>query len=149
VEVLKAAGVRRPGAMVVAYSKPERALAAVTAARAAFGPALPIHARARDPQHGAELRAAGATHVVVDSLESGILLGTALLTQLGESPQAARALTDALRVSVQAAAQGGPGSSLVASLSVAALPEFSAAVQMATQEAVAEDPETAGSAPNE
>lgn len=149
VEVLKAAGVRRPGAMVVAYSKPERALAAVTAARAAFGPALPIHARARDPQHGAELCAAGATHVVVDSLESGILLGTALLTQLGESPQAARALTDALRVSVQAAAQGGPGSSLVASLSVAALPEFSAAVQMATQEAVAEDPETAGSAPNE
>ena len=102
--VLSAAGIKRPAAVAVAYARPERALAAVTSLREAFGTELPILARARDPTHGAELRAAGADVVIVDSLETGLLLGTALLQTAGEEPQRAAALSAAVRGALDAAA---------------------------------------------
>ncbi len=102
--VLSAAGIKRPAAVAVAYARPERALAAVTSLREAFGTDLPILARARDPTHGAELRAAGADVVIVDSLETGLLLGTALLQTVGEGPARAAALSAAVRGALDAAA---------------------------------------------
>ena len=77
--VLMAAGVRRPAGIAVAYASRERALSATAALRAAYGPTLPIVARARDAAHATELRAAGASGIVTDSLECGLLLGSALL----------------------------------------------------------------------
>ena len=108
--VLAAAGIKRPAAVAVAYARPERSLAAVTSLREAFGPELPILARARDPAHGAELRAAGATQVVVDSLETGLLLGTALLERVGEPPERGQQLALAVRTALDAAAGKALGS---------------------------------------
>jgi Kef-type K+ transport system membrane component KefB/voltage-gated potassium channel Kch len=102
--VLAAAGIKRPSAVAVAYARPERSLAAVTSLRAAYGAALPILARARDPAHGAELRAAGATVVVVDSLETGLLLGSAMLSQVGEPPERTQSLAAAVRAALDASA---------------------------------------------
>jgi voltage-gated potassium channel Kch len=102
--VLAAAGIKRPSAVAVAYARPERALSAVTSLREAFGPDLPILARARDPAHGAELRAAGASVVVVDSLETGLLLGGAMLTQAGETRERADSLAAAVRAALDASA---------------------------------------------
>jgi Kef-type K+ transport system membrane component KefB/voltage-gated potassium channel Kch len=98
-EVIKASGVRRPGAVVVAYSQPERAVLAVKAAREAFGPEVFVLARARDPAHAEHLRAAGATQCCVDALETGVQMGTAVLGALGETEPRTLALAAMLRSS--------------------------------------------------
>jgi Kef-type K+ transport system membrane component KefB/voltage-gated potassium channel Kch len=98
-EVIKASGVKRPGAVVVAYSQPERAVLAVKAAREAFGPEVFVLARARDPAHAEHLRAAGATQCCVDALETGVQMGTAVLGALGETEPRTLALAAMLRSS--------------------------------------------------
>lgn len=98
-EVLRASGVKRPGAVVVAYSKPERALAAVKAARESFGDDIFVLARARDPSHAEELRVAGASQCCVDAVETGVQMGTAVLGALGETAPRTSALAAMLRSS--------------------------------------------------
>ena len=49
----------------------------------ALAPDLPIIARARDPQHAAELYRAGATDAVPETLESSLQLSEAVLVDLG------------------------------------------------------------------
>lgn len=63
-QVLHAAGVQRPRAVVVAYSARQRAVTAVEALREAY-PEAPIYARAVDMKHAAELEAAGVEGVAV------------------------------------------------------------------------------------
>ena len=106
-EVIKASGVKRPGAVVVAYSQPERAVLAVKAAREAFGPDVFVLARARDPAHAEHLRAAGASQCCVDALETGVQMGTAVLGALGETAPRTLALAAMLRSSAADPESGG------------------------------------------
>ena len=48
-----------------------------------LAPELPIIARARDPQHAAELYRAGVTDAVPETLESSLQLSEAVLVELG------------------------------------------------------------------
>ncbi|WP_158045778.1 monovalent cation:proton antiporter-2 (CPA2) family protein [Skermanella pratensis] len=85
-EVLKAAGVNRARAAVVTLDQPQAAERAVEAIRR-LCPLLDIHARARDHEHQAHLREAGATHVVPEMMEGSLRLGGLLLRSLGRSPE--------------------------------------------------------------
>lgn len=99
-DTLRAARLTRPAACVVAYADPQRSLAAVASMRAVFGDGVPIHARARDPSAAAALRQAGASVVVVDALETGLLLAHGLLRATGETEASALALSAAARAAV-------------------------------------------------
>ncbi|KAG2451237.1 hypothetical protein HYH02_003844 [Chlamydomonas schloesseri] len=82
--VLRAAGVDSPRAVAVCYADKESALQAVYTCRAEF-PAVPIYACAADLRHAAELEEAGASRVIIRSVEAGLALGGALLGELGAS----------------------------------------------------------------
>lgn len=73
-EVLKAAGIETPKAVVVAHTSSRRALACVTVLRRAF-PHTPIYARANDILHAGQLVEAGANKVSILGVESGLVLG--------------------------------------------------------------------------
>ena len=100
-EVLRAAGVRKPAALVVAYARPEAVTLAVRMLRKAYGPEPPIFARARDAAHGVALREEGATAVVMDSLEAGLVLGNAVLQDLGVEPAESSRIATAMRAAIQ------------------------------------------------
>lgn len=69
-------------ALVVTMDQPVAAMHTVRAARIAY-PNLPIFARSRDELHAQELRAAGATAVVPETLEAGLQLSGFALHSLG------------------------------------------------------------------
>ena len=77
--VLEAAGAKQPSAIVIAYTARARAVSATRSLREAFGPAVPIYARALDSLHAAELKSAGATDVVTANVESGLELTARVL----------------------------------------------------------------------
>src|ERR1700694_1100671 len=81
-QVLGAAGVEDPKALVVVYTARGRAVSAVTTLRAHW-PRAPILARALDQLHAAELRSAGADTVVTATAEAGLELGSAVLAGVG------------------------------------------------------------------
>jgi CPA2 family monovalent cation:H+ antiporter-2 len=72
----------RASAFVLTMDDPRQAVRLVKKARAAF-PELTIVARARDPEHAAELYRAGATDAVPETLESSLQLSEAVLVDLG------------------------------------------------------------------
>lgn len=69
-------------ALVVTMDQPVAAMHTVRAARISY-PSLPIFARSRDELHAQELRAAGATAVVPETLEAGLQLSGFALHSLG------------------------------------------------------------------
>jgi CPA2 family monovalent cation:H+ antiporter-2 len=69
-------------ALVVTMDQPAAAMHTVRAARAAY-PDLPIFARSRDERHAQELRDAGATAVVPETLEAGLQLSSFALQVMG------------------------------------------------------------------
>jgi CPA2 family monovalent cation:H+ antiporter-2 len=69
-------------ALVITMDQPAAAMHTVKAAREAY-PSLPIYARSRDEQHAQELRGAGATAVVPETLEAGLQLSAFTLQVLG------------------------------------------------------------------
>lgn len=77
--VLEAAGAKQPSAIVIAYTARARAVSATRSLREAFGPSVPIFARALDSLHAAELKYAGATDVVTANVESGLELTARVL----------------------------------------------------------------------
>ena len=77
--VLEAAGAKQPSAIVIAYTARARAVSATRSLREAFGPGVPIFARALDSLHAAELKSAGATDVVTANVESGLELTARVL----------------------------------------------------------------------
>lgn len=99
-QVLHAAGIEHPRAVVVGYTARQRAVTAVEALRESY-PGVPIYARALDLQHAAELQAAGATAVASAECEAGLALGGQLAQGLGAPPGAVRALLGALRDDMQ------------------------------------------------
>ncbi|WIA33402.1 hypothetical protein OEZ86_006536 [Tetradesmus obliquus] len=82
--VLKAAGVKKPSAIVVCHSGEEAALKAVEGLRSEYR-GVPIYACAQNFKHAAELRAAGADKLCIVNSEAGLNLGAQLLADLGSS----------------------------------------------------------------
>ena len=71
-------------ALFVTMDQPAEAMHAVRGARRAF-PDLPIYARSRDEHHARELRAAGATAVIPETLEASLQLSAFALSLAGLS----------------------------------------------------------------
>jgi len=69
-------------ALIVTMDQPAAAMHTVKSARDAY-PDLPIFARSRDERHAQELRAAGATAVVPETLEAGLQLSSFALQVMG------------------------------------------------------------------
>jgi CPA2 family monovalent cation:H+ antiporter-2 len=95
-ELLRRLRLDRALAVVMTMDAPAAALSAVRAVRDA-APAVPVLARARDEAHAAELRAAGATLVIPETLETGLQLAQQVLLRLEFPAAAANALIDAER----------------------------------------------------
>lgn len=92
-DVLRSAGVDQARALALTIDDHDAVLAAVHRIRAAL-PGLPILARTRDDSCLGELREAGATEVVPETLEAGLMVASHVLLLLGES---ADAVTSQLR----------------------------------------------------
>ena len=82
VDVLRAAGIDRARLLVCSLDQPLAAIRLVRQLREQH-PDLPIHARGRDRLHCDELREAGATEVVSETLEASLQLGTGVLRSAG------------------------------------------------------------------
>ena len=81
-EALIAAGVARAAAVVVTFADTARAVR-VLAHIHELNPALPVIVRARDEADIARLTAAGATEVVPEAFESGVMLASHTLVLVG------------------------------------------------------------------
>lgn len=81
-DVLRSAGLDRARALVMTLDDPDAAIPVVRAVRQA-SPRLPILVRARDDSHLTELLNAGATEVVPETLEAGLMVGAHVLYLLG------------------------------------------------------------------
>jgi len=82
VELLRRLGIESARAVVLTMDRPAAALHALAALRHEW-PALPVLARARDEAHAAELRRAGASAVVPETLEAALQLGARVLETAG------------------------------------------------------------------
>jgi CPA2 family monovalent cation:H+ antiporter-2 len=81
-EVLKAAGVSRARAVVVSYPDVHSAERVVRVVRASR-PNVPIVVRTSDAKDVGRLKAAGATEVIPEVQESGLLVAAETLVQAG------------------------------------------------------------------
>lgn len=116
-EVLKAAGISRAAAIVIAYPdthSAERVIRQVRHVR----PDIPIVVRVPDETHVAKLKAAGATEVIPEVVEGGLMIAAETLIQLGIPVEQAMTRVRAVRAeryaSLRAFYQGSmasPGSS--------------------------------------
>ncbi|MFN9739585.1 MAG: cation:proton antiporter [Pseudomonadota bacterium] len=95
-EMLRRLRLDRALAVVMTMDSPAAALAAVRAVRDA-APGVPVLARSRDEAHAAELRAAGATLVIPETLETGLQLAQHVLVRLEFPVAVASAVIDAER----------------------------------------------------
>lgn len=77
-DMLRRLGLDRARLLVITLDDPAAAEKVVQAVRRLW-PELPIHARARDRAHGQRLTALGAGAVVIETVESSLQLGAALL----------------------------------------------------------------------
>jgi Kef-type K+ transport system membrane component KefB/voltage-gated potassium channel Kch len=119
--VLHAAGVEDPAALVLVYTARARAVSAAASLREAY-PRVPIFARAVDSQHAAELKASGASDVVIANVEAGLELTGRVLAAAsataGPVPAADIALlTNLLRAQMDARA-GEMAADLVAATQI-------------------------------
>jgi CPA2 family monovalent cation:H+ antiporter-2 len=81
-EVLQAAGVSRARTVVITYPDPHSAERVIRTIRATR-PDIPIVARTTDEKDVARLKAAGATEVIPEVLESSLLIAAETLVQAG------------------------------------------------------------------
>jgi CPA2 family monovalent cation:H+ antiporter-2 len=95
-DLLRRLQLDRALAVVMTMDSPAAALAAVRAVREA-APGVPVLARSRDEGHAAELRAAGATLVIPETLETGLQLAQHVLVRLEFPAAVAGAVIDAER----------------------------------------------------
>src|SRR5690606_3764783 len=92
-ELLRRLGLDAARAVVLTMDQPAAALHALAALRQEW-PALPVLARARDEAHAAELRRAGASEVVPETLESALQLGARVLDTAGLPEEAVARLVE-------------------------------------------------------
>ena len=90
-DLLRAAGVSEPRAIVVTYANPARCLEATRRLRDSF-PAAPIYACARSVQEGEALSQAGATEVVIEPVEAAVRFSNLLGVESEQTDAKLRAL---------------------------------------------------------
>jgi len=100
-EMLARLGADTAAALVITMDNAEQALEVTRTAHRTW-PGLPIHARVRDTAHARALLEAGATHVVLETLEAGLQMGEALLVEVGVPDDTARALIAEQREAMRA-----------------------------------------------
>ncbi|WP_352706545.1 NAD-binding protein [Mesorhizobium sp. M0598] len=83
-EMVAAAKIASAKALVITLDDPEAAKSVLAALRRKL-PDLPVIVRARHHMHVQELLEKGATAVMPETTESGLLLGAAVLQELGDS----------------------------------------------------------------
>ena len=88
-EILARVGAARAALFVVTVDDPDKACAMVAAIRETRGDA-PILARARDGEHAAQLRAAGASHVTPEAIEAALRMAGRALEYFSLPPEAVR-----------------------------------------------------------
>jgi CPA2 family monovalent cation:H+ antiporter-2 len=81
-EALIAAGVQRAAAVVVTFAESAQALRAIAHVHS-LNPSVPVIARAREDADIARLDAAGASEIVPEALESGLMLASHTLMWVG------------------------------------------------------------------
>lgn len=95
-EVIKAAGIKNPKAVVVTLDDKDGASKAVNALRRAY-PTIQIFVRAKDAKHQKMLQLGGATAIVPELLESSLLLGGAVLLSYGTPIEEVNSLIEEAR----------------------------------------------------
>jgi CPA2 family monovalent cation:H+ antiporter-2 len=95
-ELLSAVGLERARLLVIAVDKTDIALAVLKAARH-LNSKVPILVRTRDDSQLAELKAAGASEVVPELLESSLMLASHALIMLGVPEQQVQSKVDEVR----------------------------------------------------
>ena len=88
-DILIKAGARKAALFAVTADDPDKACAMVRAIRDIRDDA-PILARARDAEHGTQLRAAGASHVTPEAIEAALQMAGNALHSFGLPPEAVR-----------------------------------------------------------
>ncbi|HET8807958.1 MAG TPA: monovalent cation:proton antiporter-2 (CPA2) family protein [Methylophaga sp.] len=96
VKVLRAAGADRASMIVVALDNPKQVDRLVAQVRQSY-PDMPIHTRARDRQHCAELVVKGATTVISETLETSLRLTEEVLLGSGVSKTETESVINAFR----------------------------------------------------
>ncbi len=96
VKVLRAAGADRASMIVVALDNPAQVDQLVSQVRQTY-PDMPIHTRALDRKHCAELVVKGATTVVSETLETSLRLTEEVLLGSGVSEAEVKSVIDAFR----------------------------------------------------
>lgn len=96
VKVLRAAGADRASMIVVALDNPAQVDQLVAQVRQTY-PDMPIHTRALDRKHCAELVVQGATTVVSETLETSLRLTEEVLLGSGVSEAEVKSVIDAFR----------------------------------------------------
>ena len=100
IEILRQVGIERAALVLVTIDNPQVNLRAI-AAIARHRPNLPVQARAHDGEHGAEQLALGASHVVLDTVETSISLAGHALREMGAPTESIALLQDSMRDSHQ------------------------------------------------
>ena len=95
-ELLTAVGLQRARLLVVAVDQTDVAMEVLKAARR-INAQVPILVRTRDDSQHAELKAAGATEVVPELLESSLMLASHALIMLGVPERQVQAKVDEVR----------------------------------------------------
>ena len=95
-EFLDKLGLERAACVVVTMDQPSAAMRVVQRVRQ-MHPRLPIFARSHDTQHAHDLVAAGATQVVPETLEAGLLLTAHALATVGLGERDVQAIVHAAR----------------------------------------------------
>ncbi|VVO19361.1 cation:proton antiporter [Pseudomonas fluorescens] len=95
-ELLVAVGLERASLLVIAVDKTDTALQVLKEARR-INPTVPILVRTRDDSQRAELKAAGASEVVPELLESSLMLASHALIMLGFPEQQVQDRADQVR----------------------------------------------------
>ena len=95
-EILSHIGIERAALVLVTIDNPRASLRAI-ATIARNWPSLLIHARAHDSEHGAELLALGAEHVVLDTVETSVSMAGYALRDLGAPMDSIGLLQEGMR----------------------------------------------------
>ena len=96
-EILRRVGIERAALVVITIDNPHASLRAVSTISRDW-PGLLIHARAHDSEHGKELLALGAEHVVLDTVETTVSLAGYVLRDLGAPMDSIGMTLESMRV---------------------------------------------------
>ncbi|CAI0448614.1 unnamed protein product [Linum tenue] len=103
-EVLRAAGISSPKAVMITYTGKKKSIEAIQKLRLAF-PGIPIYARAQNITHLLDLKKAGATDAILENAETSLQLGSKLLKGLGVMSDDVNFLSQLVRDSMEMQAQ--------------------------------------------